>query len=488
LSSHFQLQLRSWTSADERRNVLLASAVSASLLLGLALIISGGWQLIVAILALVATPVLLYVLFAYERSWPYLLILAVHVTLFGARLTIGDINIRPNMLLAVLVSGLLLTRLVSGKVPRRQIAFLGLFLATNAVYLLSTLVNRSNPFFTKGIADCMLFLVNILQYGIIVWFFAADRTMFEKGMRLFLYCSTAFSAVYVVAFVLTQLGIEAVSNLLTDFKGENATSFSRFANLGTTEGTYLSFSVAVLLCLLVIFRRPLPWKGKWLALMLAANTGALALTFARGPWIAAVFGFLFVTGFAAVRYPVRELVGGALQSLLLLAVLFSAFGWFVLSRGDIMQMFAGRLENLTALEVGTFADRVLLWTQMWDDVSNAPILGHGGHNYAKFRDDPATQISENFVLELLHSAGVAVLIFLGATFLAVIRALRCVWHWRQAQEMPWLLPLAGGFIAMFLSSLTNPGMTGGFYWAALGLLVSSSQLARRPLAVPAASR
>ncbi len=461
--------------------MLLGTAAAAALLVGLALAVSEGWQLVIAAVAVVAAPVVLYVLFADENSWPYLLIIAIHISLFGSPLSVGNIHIRPNMVVAVLICFLLLARLAANRVRWRTVPLLSLLLATNGVYLLSTLVNRSNPFFVKGVADCILFFVNVSQYLIIVWFFATDRKMFEAGMRLLLYCSTAFSAVYVVAFVLAEMGMQAVSNFLTVFAGENDTSFARVGNLGTTEGTYLAFSVIVLLGMLLLFRHNLPWKPRWTVVMLAANGGALALTFARGPWLAAVAGFALVCTFAMVRFPMRALIAGVVQSLLVLVLLISAFAWYITSKGDVMEMFAGRIEAMSAVEAGTVADRVLLWTRMLQDVPNAPILGHGAHNYAKFRDDPATQISENFVLELLHSAGVAVVIFLFANFLAAIRALKCVWRWQDAQRIPWLLPLLGGFTAMFLSSLSNPGMTGGFYWAALGLLVSGSQLAVLPI-------
>jgi O-antigen ligase len=140
-------------------------------------------------------------------------------------------------------------------------------------------------------------------------------------------------------------------------------------------------------------------------------------------------------------------------------------------------MVLDRLAGLSALDVGTAAERIQLWQNMWEDWKQAPLLGHGAHAYAKFRDDPATGISENFLLELMHSAGlVGFGIFFFVIVKIVVRGLVLFSTAEGLRRMPWGLPILGGFVSMCLSSLTNPGMTGGFFWVAMALVVCALEL------------
>jgi len=229
--------------------------------------------------------------------------------------------------------------------------------------------------------------------------------------------------------------------------------------------------------MVLLFPGDLPFSKKRTYLMLGANCGGLLLTFARGPWLAVGITVALLVTWVVIRLPLRNAVA-VLANLGLVLVLLTVVGTgALLSRPPLAGMVVNRFAGLSALEVGTAADRIQLWQNMWEDWKQAPWLGHGAHDYAKFRNDPATQISENFLLELLHSAG---LVGFGV-FCFVIAKILILGSWlfssaESMHRMPWGLPILAGFVAMCVSSLTNPGMTGGFYWVGMALLVCAQQL------------
>jgi hypothetical protein len=161
----------------------------------------------------------------------------------------------------------------------------------------------------------------------------------------------------------------------------------------------------------------------------------------------------------------------------LLLVLSASWLYIRLVPGT-MEMLVTRAEGMWVLDTGTADDRLRLWHHMWEDFKTAPILGRGAHAYAAFLE-VEDQITENFPLELLHSAGlVGGGAFLIANLLLGWNSLRLVFTWEQVKRNPLVFCFLFAYLCMFLASLTNPGMTGGFFWLALGFLAASTQLAR----------
>jgi O-antigen ligase len=421
-------------------------------------------------------PAALYFMVAHPKAIPYVLVTAVHLSLFDAKLQVGLLNLRPNMIVALVAAGILGSRRVLGGVRPRSLPFVGLFLATDAVYLLSTINNSGSPFFWRGVADCVLFLVNVLQYSLVIWFLASDRKAFDQVIRFFLYFSSIYSGAIVLAYTLAELNIGPFGSLYERLQGETG-DFGRIGDFGTTMGTYVGFSVVALLTLVLLFPGDVPFSKKRIYLMLGANCGGLLLTFARGPWLAVGLTVALLATWVVIRLPLRNAVA-ALARLGLVLVLLTVVGTgALLSRPGLAGMVVDRFAGISVLEAGTAADRIELWQNMLEDWKQAPWLGHGAHAYAKFREDPSTQISENFLLELLHSAGlVGFGIFCFVIVKIVIRGSRLFSSAESVQRMPWGLPILAGFVSMCLSSLTNPGMTGGFFWVAMALVVCALEL------------
>jgi O-antigen ligase len=459
-------------------NYVVFFVVAAASLILLPLVWAYGEKpalLLGAGMVLAIVPAMVFLMVAYPKSIPIVLITAVHLSLFGVNLGVGPLNMRPNMLVALLAASVLGVRLVLGSARPRGLPFLTLFLSADAVYLLSTLRNSGSPFFWRGVADCSLFLVNVLQYGLIVWFLATDHKAFERAVRFSLYLSMIYTGANVLAFALGEWGFSSFERLLAYFQGETG-GFARIGDLGTTEGTYIAFNVVVMLALLLLFRHNLPLPRLRLIFMLGLNCAALVLTFARGPWLAAFLTVSMLIVLLVLRLPFRSAVASTVNLAMVFVLLTVAGTGVFLSRPALAVMVVDRFTAFSALEVGTAADRIQLWENMWEDWKQAPWLGHGAHNYAKFREDP-TQISENFLLELLHSAGlIGFGIFCFVIVKIVVRGLRLFSSAEGLRRMPWGLPILAGFVSMCLSSLTNPGMTGGFFWVGMALLVCAEEL------------
>jgi len=432
--------------------------------------------LLAAGLAVAIIPGLIWISSSHPKLIPYFLIVAIYLSFFGMRLEVGFLNVQPNAMVALLGACVIGWQLLSGRTRRRRLPYLALFLWADAIYLLSTLRNPASGFFARGIADCVLFFVNVVQYVLIVWFLASDHKTFDRVVRFFLYAGTIYAGVSVFLFTLGLLGIVQPLDL---YPGETG-DFLRLGNLGTTEGTYIGFNVVVIFALLLLSRQNpqnLPFPRKRLILMLGLNCGALLLTFARGPWLAASLAIATLVALLVFRLPFRRAAMVVVNLTLIVVLLTAVASGALLSRPALAGMVLDRFAAFSALDVGTAAGRMRMWQNMWEDWKQAPLLGHGAHAYAKFHENPATGTSENFLLEFLHSAGVIGFAFFCFVLVKiVVRGVRLLSNAEGLRRVPLGLPLLAGFAAMCLSSLTNPGMTGGFFWVGMAFLVCAEEL------------
>jgi hypothetical protein len=472
-------------SIDPRRNGWFVPAIIASLVacsLGpVAYFFSTSPGIIAGSSAgVIVLPILLSILVWRPQWTTSLLIASIAIGLISnATFSLGVANARPNMLVALFAIPVLGYRVWKGRDHWTPVPFLVPLLGVNAVYLLATLKNPGSPFFMKGLADCVLFLVNVAQYVLVYRTASQDRRQLDRCVKFFFWCTAIFCFVHVTMFILASIGFPGSSAFLVVFQGETG-DFTRVLDLETTQGSYLAFIVATLLAFAILLPKQLAWKPMLFGLMVLCSGAALALTFARGAWLGVGAGLAVVLLVAFIRFPWKEMATGFIRVCLVLFLFSIPVAWFVSTQGDIRQMFVDRIEALTLVETGTIADRVQLWLNMADDFWTAPILGHGAHNYAKFREDP-TQISENFVLEMFHSAGaVGGGLFLGVVGGIAVVALRTFSRWKAAQGTPWGIALTAGYLGMFVSSLSNPAMLGGFFWAAMALVVAAVHVSQTP--------
>jgi O-antigen ligase len=393
----------------------------------------------------------------HTECMPEFLVAVVYFSLLGVKLSIGGLNLRPNMLVALV--GLIWVLRNKGRIP-----VFPCFVAVNVAYLGSTLLNYHSPFLARGIADCFLLTVNLVQYGIV-----AQSQHFDRLLRiLFLSSAGAYSALVVLYLIMAAGFLPGMERP----EGE----FVRLALLDPTPASYIVFTLLTLLCYLFLFGYPF---SKVLTFWcLGSHFAALAFSYSRAAWLSSVFAFLCFWLFCVVRFPLRRALIGTLIVVLTLVPISAAAYWYF--SGSIGQMLVERAQAVS-LEEGTVVNRIVLWTNMLEDWRNAPILGHGAHNYGKFVDWP-DEISENYTLELLHSGGLltAALFLIGLASL-IFKA--TPWTWGDALNRPWSLPLATGFLGMSISSLANPAMEGGVYWVGAGLLALAAKTSSE--AVPA---
>jgi hypothetical protein len=387
---------------------------------------------------------------AYHTEYvPEALVSAAYLGLLGVQLEIGSLNLRPNMFIAIIGIGWALRN-------KSRAPLFRLFLALNATYLLSTLLHPNAPFFRRGLADCFLLTINLAQYAIVLQ--SADL---GRLLRVMFVSSSVCYSVLVFLCLLVRSGMFPSMALQ-----ELDANVLRLSLLGTTPAAYIVFTLEALLFYLCFFG--FPFSKLVTMWCLSSHLLALAFSFSRAAWLAWLLVFALFWGFGLVRFPLRQaFLGTSVVALLLLPIGLGGYWYF---SGSTLEALSERAQAIST-EEDSVVDRLLLWRNMVEDWQEAPILGHGAHDYAKFREDP-TQISENYTLELLHSGGIVTAgLFVFGILLLAWRTMP--WSWADACNRPWSLPLLAGFTAMSLSALTNPAMTGGIYWIGAGLLVLS---------------
>lgn len=423
---------------------LIAAGVSVGLSYNpsVVLLALGGFGVLV-----VATAIL-WVLY-HPKYMPEFLVAVAYVSLLGFKVGIGGLNLRPNMLVAFV-------GLIWALRNRKQIPVFPWFVAVNLAYLGSTLLNYRSPFLARGIADCFLLTVNLVQYGIV-----NQSQDFGRLLRiLFLSASAAYSGLVLLYLIMA-------AGLLPGMERPEG-EFVRLALLDPTPASYIVFTLLALLCYLFLFGYP--FSKPLTFWCLAAHFAALAFSYSRAAWLSALFAFLCFWLFCVVRFPLRRaLVGTTILVLTLIPIGAGAYWYF---SGGIGEMLVERAQAVS-LEEGTVVNRLVLWANMLEDWRSAPILGHGAHSYGKFVDSPA-EISENYTLELLHSGGLltAGIFVIG---LASLLWKATPWNWQETLDRPWSLPLATGFFGMSVSALANPAMEGGVYWVGAGILALAAK-------------
>jgi hypothetical protein len=401
-------------------------------------------EITLAVLLVPAVAVCIGWVLLHAEFMPEVMVGAAYFGLLGLKLDVGGLNLRPNMLLALAGSLWVLRNW-------KTIPHLRWFLAVNAAYLASTLLNHGSPFLSRGIADCCLLAVNLMQYGIVTLSRNLDRLL-----RILFWSSSAAYSALVVLYIIMAAGFLPQ---LEKPEGD----FVRMALLDPTPASYIIFTLLALLCYLYLFGYP--FSKMFTLWCVASHFAALALSYSRAAWLASAFAFLCFWLFSIVRFPIRRAIVGT--AIVLLTLIPIGIGAYLYLSGSIGELLLERAQAVS-LEEGTVVNRLVLWNDMLEDWQSAPILGHGAHSYGKFIQDP-TQISENYTLELLHSGGLVTaglyIVALGTLF---FRALP--WSWPAAVERPWNLPLAVGFLGMTLSALANPAMEGGVYWVGAGIV------------------
>lgn len=218
-------------------------------------------------------------------------------------------------------------------------------------------------------------------------------------------------------------------------------------------------------------------------LVCAAMAGVgLVLGFSRQGVVSLAGGLGVVASYLLLRGRIVALVRGVA---LLGAVGLVVCGGVGLTPGgrSFLQAFAGRTALLVepdSYTTGTVFGRTALWSGMWQEIAENPLVGRGQDAYLKHMVNPGEEGSHNFPLETLHSAGllgfVLYLIVHVAPLLAAVRLLaRGSLASRASADV---LAVLGAYVAVLLASLTNLIFWNPAYWVVLGLLVAATRRAQ----------
>jgi O-antigen ligase len=178
--------------------------------------------------------------------------------------------------------------------------------------------------------------------------------------------------------------------------------------------------------------------------------------------------------------------GGRTVKLLRLTLTGAAFA--VIATGVVLatptgrsyvQAFAGRAAQFVdpvSYSTGTVAERSIIWSGMWRDIVDNPIVGAGQDAYIQYMN--VGEGSHNFPLEVLHSTGLVgfagyVLLHLVGPFVAV--ALLLGGRLREATRAL-LVAVLGLFAAVVSASLTNLIYWNPVYWLAVALLLAVTRV------------
>jgi hypothetical protein len=293
----------------------------------------------------------------------------------------------------------------------------------------------------------------------------------------------AFDGFYVVVALLAAAGVSLPLPILvtasqpTLVGGEIvARTVQRFEGGGIIAGCLSAACLLMLLAMVMdrVERRPRRW---WLtAVLLSAG---IVLGYSRQSLVGLALGIVVIAiGFALrgqMQHTIRvagRLIGAGIMSGILLTAIPATRVY--------VGAFAGRASLLwsgTSYSTGTAAERVQMWSAMWDDITENPLMGRGQDAYLRHYPptDPSTRDSpgggaHNFPIEVWHAGGlIAVLAILGfhllvywpATvgLLAVPRAYACL-----------TIGLVAGGASVATAALTNLIYWNPTYWLILGLV------------------
>ena len=202
--------------------------------------------------------------------------------------------------------------------------------------------------------------------------------------------------------------------------------------------------------------------GIAVAALLPASA-ALALTYARGTWIAFVIGFAFMTA------QLRLWLWGLLAALLLLlAILLGPFNF--LQRVESIINFA---DDRSAV------NRLVLWPKVVDLIADRPLTGYGFGGF-QVLFSPLREIdayhAHNVLLDLAVTLGVpALLLILWILGYVVLRSVVTFRRRRRAEDAPLLVGASAASMFIFLAGMTDGSIIvvwtvlSHAFWFVLGL-------------------
>ncbi len=391
-----------------------------------------------------------------------------------AVLTVSGTNLRANQVVLAVIGVTwgarqpTLSRFVLVPGARALLLLVGAFMVQTLLF--------SDPL-GPALAQAALVALNVAAYIFTCALVRKDQASVESALKCMAVCTimvaawTAFLAIgarsgWSVAeqfIFLEQMSVVDAGDVVTQ-------SVPRLWN--ATIGGSLFAALAVTAFVLGVSERRA--RMLWLLTAGAALVG-VATSAARGPLVA--LGVGAVVFFAlSIREP------GRIFRLVVIIFVVVLSLRFVLTQDPTTRAILGALEGraftmTVGYDTGTAADRLEAWAGMWKDIESNPFVGRGALTYRQYFpvDHPA---SENFPLEVVHSAGIA-----GGVALVVCfgGAIRRGWQWSRKgipAHRRTVGALLAGFCALLVASATNPVAWTGLFWVLLALLASATRIAQ----------
>ena len=401
---------------------------------------------------------------------------------------ISGLNLRASQILLPLVFVRLWVHDPSVLFSRSAFRLVSWWALLWGTFLFWTIVNiDSYGSALKPIAHVFLLGLNVLHMVTVYLLVIRTPRLYEVLTSLLL-SVTVLNGFLLTVTVGSALGFSVLQRFVAQVheaalvEGNLTAGFvSRFTFSGINSGVVSAAAVIIGLCLL--FDRK-PERSRWLWVHICMAGMGVVLGFSRQSFVSLVVGLIVVGLYLILRVQISQVLKTAVVALLVLA--FVVWGVAQLPGGQsFVQAFAGRVFLLFQSEsysTGTIVTRTMMWSGMWQDITQNPFWGNGQDSYMKYVN-PGEEGSHNFPLEVLHATGLSG--FIPYTFFHInMLFLACQFFVRkriQDTSIWMLLGLFGAYVVMWLASTTNLIFWNPAYWMAIGLLIASIQLARERL-------
>lgn len=436
------------------------------------------------------------------REQAVFLLFALQLNIFS--LSFGDAiydpqhyySLRPALPVALMLLALLFWRVAAGKEHIGKLPLLRPLIALDAVYWIVTFIHPSSPFFFRGLISCTLLGVNVGIFLLFLRPLLAEPGLLDRICRLLIAFYTIYALAGVLMLAINLAGLDPNNYLvqidtLGNWTMEKSGADTQIPHPWSFDPNTGSQMAAV--CLLALAKAFQPdERRRYLLFFSAASIFAgLMLTFARGAWVgfaAGIVASVLILRVASRRGEKRSRPRMTRNIAIVSSVAIVSYVVTVNMFPYLKGVLLGRLLTLSPedWQSGTLFDRLVNWIIFIQAGLASPILGHGADNYKVLLPPP--KVSENFIIESFHVAGIWGPLLIGGIQVVLFR-----WGWRalrrgyQLQE-PWLAPVLCAYSGFIVAAQMNPSMWGGFYWMLLAIItciLHQSRATERQSAAPA---
>jgi hypothetical protein len=477
VSSVDALTSTSTTVVENRTVVIVAFAVVAALSVGIGLGFGLGYAFMIAIFGLA----IVVSVASFEWAMATFFVVACAQNWYPLFIKAGGFNIRLSQFLTFVLLQTLIVEHVRGTIRLRRAPFFWFFVALFGAMVMSTVLY--SPMLKRGLGTTFLLGANIAHYVLAYWLVTVRPGFYRRALRLCAVITVSLVVVGLINVLLLVVDVPVITAALKDVSFQQRLStlaytntrvvFYRSYSWGTHTGCYIAtLGYFALGCALDRNTRQRALYG------FAASAAAIGvvISLARGPLLTVGASLVTLIMLFLMTGRIRQLsrlLGASLVGLAMIAAMVMS-----LRSVPYVQGFFARVTQMSNVQQGSALPRIYAWSRMIMDIQNHPITGVGADMYrlymAEFHRDPTFKYpSENFPLEILHSAGLLGFVpYLIAHIGIVAIAFKSMVRGKRFE-----LPVAGvlaGFVGLWLGgSTTNIAATGTVYWVVLAIVAAA---------------